>query len=175
MTQVFRNISFFIFFLFLLACQQQPSYKIAPHSPEQEGVQPGQYIPRIHLLDTLMQQVNIEQVMGKATMIDFWASWCRPCRESANPAYLKLYKKYHPKGLQIVGISSDRHQYFWKKALRQDSLPWYQFIDSTHIILRQFKVKSIPAMLLIDRHGKIVGRNLWGKDLQHKIDSLLSE
>ncbi len=157
----------------LSACKQHNSFRIAPHKPAQEGIEKGQYIPAFSAPDSTMQQVHIEQIMNKATLIDFWASWCRPCRESANPAYLKLYKKYHQKGLNIVGISSDRHQYFWKKALRQDSLPWIQLLDSNHQLLKKFKVKSIPAMFLIDANGKIVGRNLWGNDLEYKIDSLL--
>jgi len=173
MSHIYRQFLMIGFISLLTACQNHSQYKIAPHSPEEEGVVPGKYIPALQLLDSTMQYRNIEEKMGKATIIDFWASWCRPCRESANPAYKKLYEKYHQKGLNIVGISSDRHLYFWKKALRQDSLPWAQFIDSTHIILKQFKIKSIPTMYLIDRNGKIIGKNLWAKDLEHKIDSLL--
>ena len=169
-----HKILFFSAFIsFVLGCQNPHAYKIAPHSPEQEGVKTGQYIPAVQLLDTNLQYQNIEQAMGKATLIDFWASWCRPCRESANPAYKKLYDKYHRKGFNIIGISSDRHQYFWKKAIREDSLPWPQFIDSIHIVVKKFQVKSIPTMFLIDRNGKITGKNLWGKELERKIDSLL--
>ena len=160
-------------FSVLIACKNQDSFHIATHTPLEEGCNKGQYIPAFSAPDSTMQQIHIEQVMNKATLIDFWASWCRPCRESANPAYLKLYKKYHNKGLNIVGISSDRHQYFWKKALQQDSLPWIQLLDSTHRLLKKFEIKSIPAMFLIDANGKIVGRNLWGNDLEQKIDSLL--
>ncbi len=166
------NIGLLLFFAGIFSCHNN-TYRIATHDKEQEGVSKGKYIPVFAAPDSTGKQVVIEQIMGKATIIDFWASWCRPCRESANPAYKKLYKRYHSKGLQIIGISSDRHQYFWKKALKEDSLPWTQVIDSTHLILQQFKVKSIPTMLLIDRYGKITGRNLWGEKLEHQIDSLL--
>jgi peroxiredoxin len=101
------------------------------------------------------------------------ANWCRPCREAANQAYLKLYKKYQRKALNIIGVSADRHQYFLKKALRQDSLPWIQVLDSTHQIFDLYKVKRIPTMFLINRNGQVIGRNLWGGSLNHKIDSLL--
>jgi len=155
-----------------LTCRRA-TYKIAPHSTSQEGLTAGKYIPYFEAPDSTNHLVCIEQVMGKVTIIDFWASWCRPCRESANPAYLKLYRKYHQKGLNIIGISLDRHHYFWQKALQQDSLPWVQSIDSTRELTELFKVKRTPTMFLIDRHGKIIGKNLWGKDLVHKIDSLL--
>jgi len=170
----FKYIAFLSTILLLgISCQHQPAYHIAPHNPELEGVTTGKFIPNFSLLDSTMHRQSIENFMGKATIIDFWASWCRPCREAANPAYKKLYRKYHQKGLQIVGVSSDRHQYFWKEALKQDSLPWPQAIDSTHTLLKKFKVKSIPTMILINSDGKIIGRNLWGEELSIKIDSLL--
>ncbi len=155
-----------------IACQNT-SYSIAKHAKSQEGTAIQQYIPSFKLPDSTGQLRSVEQMMGKATLIDFWASWCRPCRESANPAYKKLYLKFHKRGFNIIGVSSDRHQYFWKKALRQDSLTWTQVIDSTHKVLKLYQVKSLPAMFLIDRHGKIAGKNLWGKALERKIDSLL--
>jgi len=159
--------------LFITACTHTPRYRIATHNPEEEGVLPGQYIPYFELPDSIGNKIPVEAGMGKATIIDFWASWCRPCREAANPAYKKLYQSYQNRGLNIIGVSTDRHTYFWKKALKQDNLPWLQLIDSSRQILQTFKVKSLPAMYLIDRTGKVIGKNLWGKDLKTKIDSLL--
>jgi len=156
----------------LISCQNT-SYHIADHLPEDEGISVGQYVYNFTATNPQKKMISLESAMGKATIIDFWASWCRPCRESANPAYLKLYKKYHNDGLNIIGVSSDRHNYFWKKALKQDTLPWTQVIDSTKMILKKYQVKKIPTMFLIDQHGKIVGHNLWGSELEHKIDSLL--
>jgi len=156
----------------IYSCQQ--SYRIAPHDKSLEGVEKGQYIPYFKAIDTTGEFINIEKAMGKATIIDFWASWCRPCRETANPAYRKLYRKYHLKGLNVIGVSSDRRQYFWKKAIKEDVLPWKQVLDSTQRILKLYQVKRLPTMYLIDSHGKVIGRNLWGNVLEHTIDSLLN-
>ena len=166
----FFGVIIVVFFIY--ACQQN-SYHIASHTQDQEGITPGKYVYNFNGVNDHNEQINLEKAMGKATIIDFWASWCRPCRESANPAYLALYKQYHSEGLNIIGVSSDRHYYYWKKALQQDSLPWFQILDSTNNILKKYKVTSIPTMFLIDRNGKIVGKNLWGENLHKQIDSLL--
>ncbi len=167
-----KNIWIIVIWFGLLSCQNT-SYHIAPHQPKDEGTSIGQYVYNFKEINPQNKYISLENAMGKATIIDFWASWCRPCREAANPAYLKLYNEYHNKGLNIIGVSSDRHQYFWQKALKQDSLPWAQVIDSTKRILKKYNVQKIPTMFLIDKNGKIVGRNLWGDELKHKIDSLL--
>jgi thiol-disulfide isomerase/thioredoxin len=166
---------FLVFATVFLFFSCQNKYHIAPHSADNEGVAIGQYVYNFKEINPQKEYISLESAMGKATIIDFWASWCRPCREAANPAYLKLYKQYHNKGLNIIGVSSDRHSYFWQKALQQDSLPWTQVIDSTKQILKKYEVQKIPTMFLIDQNGKIVGRNLWGEELQGKIDSLLAD
>ncbi len=164
----------FVVLLLLTACNNE-SYHIALHKPEQEGVLSGQYIPYFELPDSTGTIMPVDIGMGKATIIDFWASWCRPCRESANPAYKKLYYKYHKRGLNIIGISTDRHMYFWKKALKQDSLQWLQLIDSSRQILKKYKVKSLPTMYLINQRGQIIGKNLWGEKLADNIEKILEK
>ncbi len=165
-----QKIILFLLIFQLLSCQQSKEFS---HPKNLEKPIVNFYIPNIQLQDSKGTFRDLYQHLDKANILDFWASWCRPCRESANPAYKNLYKKYHSKGLNIYGISSDRHRYFWKKALSQDSLPWINVIDTNHISLKKFQIKSIPKMFLIDNKGKIIGINLWGKELEHKIDSLI--
>ncbi len=131
------------------------------------------YADNFVAIDSAKHPHQLYKLLGKATILDFWASWCRPCRETANPHYLKLYNKYHSRGLNIVGVSTDRHMYFWKKALKQDSLPWVNLIDSTHQILPVFEVNKIPKMFLLNQEGKIISINSWGEKLEKTIDSLL--
>jgi peroxiredoxin len=131
------------------------------------------YAYNFKAIDTVGKSHSLYTELGQATILDFWASWCRPCRESANPHYLKLYKKYHERGLNIIGVSTDKHMYFWKKALRQDSLPWINLIDSTHQIIPRFEVTKIPKMFVLDKNGKIIAINIWGNKLEKTIDSLL--
>ncbi len=164
---MYKYLIIFVFFLIAFSCKNDPQPK-----GEVKPV-PGFYAANFVAIDSSLKPHSLYKHLDKANILDFWASWCRPCRESANPHYLKLYKRYHKKGLNIIGLSSDRHMYFWKKALKQDSLPWLNLIDSTHQILPRFEVKRIPKMFVLDRNGKIIGINLWGEQLEHTIDSLL--
>jgi len=165
-----RNFLILIFILSLFACKENPRFK---HPKNLEKPIVNFYAPNFYLPDSSGVYRSFYQHLSQANILDFWASWCRPCRESANPYYKKLYTAYHKKGLNIFGVSGDRHQYFWKKALKEDSIPWLNTIDSLHKTYPKFKVKSIPKMFLIDRNAKIIGINLWGKELENKIDSLL--
>ncbi|MCC6279471.1 MAG: TlpA family protein disulfide reductase, partial [Saprospiraceae bacterium] len=114
---------------------------------------------------------------GKIVLIDFWASWCGPCRRE-NPNVVANYNKYKDKGFDILGVSLDREPNAWKKAIKDDGLPWHHISDlkgwqSSHAA--QYSVTSIPQTVLVDKDGKILARNIRGEQLGAKLKELLGE
>lgn len=109
----------------------------------------------------------------KYVLIDFWASWCNPCRKEI-PNLKKLYAKYADKGFQIVSVSIDKKEVDWTKALKEEQLQWPNFLD-TEGIADLYKVKFVPTMYLIDEQGVMVGENLRGEALANKLAELFGE
>ena len=102
---------------------------------------------------------DIEDDNSKFTLIDFWASWCMPCR-SQNPEFVKLYKQYKDKGLEIVSISIDEDLNAWEKAIKKDSMTWVNLRDSNQIVANKYYMYQIPMTILTDINGKIIGKDL---------------
>lgn len=122
------------------------------------------------------KQISLKESMGKVTIIDFWASWCGPCR-GENPNVVALYKEMHAKGLNIIGVSLDKDAAKWKEAIAKDGLVWPQisnlkFWDEP--IAKQYNVESIPATFILDAKGVIVARDLRGEALKAKVTELLN-
>lgn len=112
---------------------------------------------------------------NKITIIDFWASWCGPCRQEM-PSMLELYGKYKDKGLGIVGISLDEDSDAWKAATQQLNIPWVQMSDLRgwdNAVAKHFCVTSIPHTIVVDQKGKILKRGLRGKQLEEYINEEL--
>tara|TARA_R110000772_G_scaffold217266_3_gene327704 strand:- start:1101 stop:2210 length:1110 start_codon:yes stop_codon:yes gene_type:complete len=120
--------------------------------------------------------VSLQDALGKYTIIDFWASWCRPCR-AENPNVVRVYNKYHDKGLNIISVSLDKagQKDRWIKAIADDKMDWYHVSNLKswqEPIAKMYGVRSIPATFLLDENGKIIGKNLRGAALESKIASL---
>ncbi|MCF6128061.1 TlpA family protein disulfide reductase [Flavobacterium sp. AS60] len=118
----------------------------------------------------------MKESLGKATLIDFWASWCGPCRQE-NPNVVALYKEFHNKGLNIISVSLDDDVTDWKEAIAKDKLTWTHVSNLKEMndpIALQYGVTQIPTTFLLDAKGKVVAVDLRGEDLNAKVKALLT-
>ena len=123
------------------------------------------------------ETLNLSNLKGKVTIIEFWASWCRPCRIE-NPNLVKLYKEMHPKGLEIVGVSLDRNKSSWLRAIEDDGLIWNHVSNLKFWqdpIAKLYNIRAIPASYIIDQEGRIIEKNLRGPQLAAKISQMLGD
>jgi peroxiredoxin len=127
--------------------------------------------------------VSLEELKGKVTIIDFWAAWCGPCRRE-NPNIVKIYNEYHDKGLEIIGVSLDGNsrqsnpKKAWLDAIEKDKLAWTQVSHLKYFndpVARLYDVNAIPATYILDEDGKIVAKNLRGRQLESKIQQLFMQ
>ena len=138
---------------------------------------PGSEAPDFTLKDREGNDVTLSSLRGKYVIIDFWASWCRPCR-AGMPAMKQTYAKYHDKGLEILGVSVDSESDKWTAALDQDQLPWINVIDEFPAqskparVISLYGVHYIPCYFLVDPEGKIIGQ-MEHDALEEKLAELL--
>jgi thiol-disulfide isomerase/thioredoxin len=121
----------------------------------------GTIVPEIALPDTAGSVHRLSNLLGKIVLIDFWASWCGPCRES-NPALLKVYSKYRSRDFEIYGVSLDKSPVAWKNAINADKINWVQVNDNGNTNeegIAGWQIRFIPTSFLLDKEGKIVALN----------------
>ena len=140
-----------------------------------KGVSVGAPAPEIALNDTTGTPVPLSSLRGKYVLIDFWASWCGPCR-AENPNVVRMYNKYKDKGFAIYSVSLDQAKANWTKAIRNDNLTWTHVSDLKFwqsAAAQQYGVQAIPATFLLDKEGKIIAKNLRGDALEQKLEEIL--
>jgi thiol-disulfide isomerase/thioredoxin len=133
---------------------------------------------QVNLPDAKGDTLSLASFKGKVMLIDFWASWCMPCRAS-NKKLVKLYSKYQPEGFEIFGISLDTEKKDWLRAVAKDRIAWIQVNEKGDSwdakTVRQWAISSIPTSFLVNKKGDIVAMNLEGEALEKELKKLLAE
>ncbi|MEX2597720.1 MAG: TlpA disulfide reductase family protein [Salibacteraceae bacterium] len=131
----------------------------------------GSEAPEIALPQPNGQELKLSDLRGQYVLVDFWASWCGPCRRE-NPNVVRVYEKYHDKGFEILGVSLDKNSKAWLQAIEQDGLKWKHISDLKYWkseVVPEYQIQGIPLTYLIDPEGKIVAKNLRGSALEEKL------
>ena len=149
---------------------------IEEHLAKMDRTSVGSVAPDFTLETYEGEKITLSEVTAanKLTLVDFWASWCGPCR-GENPKVKAAYEKYHSKGLEIIGVSLDSDVDAWQKAVAEDGLSWTQVMDIDQKAAEDYSIFYIPSNFLLDSEGKIVASGLRGEDLEAKLAELLAE
>jgi len=135
----------------------------------------GAIAPGFVSTDTAGKKVDLKDYRGKYTFVEFWASWCPPCREES-PTLVRLYNEYKDKGFAILSVSIDKNTTQWKNAIRQDGYTWGNVCDLNGYggpTAALYTVTAIPNSFLLDKNGRIIAKNLRGKELESKLAKLI--
>jgi len=137
----------------------------------------GNKAPEIALPNPQGDTIELSELRGKYVLLDFWASWCKPCRVE-NPNLVKAYKRHSDQDFEIYQVSLDRQRQSWINAIEKDNLDWYHVSDLKYwnsAAAQKYNIRSIPANFLLNKQGEIIDKNLRGDDLQAKLNELFSK
>lgn len=140
-----------------------------------ENTSVGKKAPGITQFDVSGEPYSLQDLKGKYVLIDFWASWCPPCR-AENPKLVAVYNDFKDKNFEILGVSFDKDFEAWKKAIQDDNLTWKHISDLQHWnngAASVYGIRAIPQNVLVNPEGIIIARNLHGDDLRKKLEEVL--
>ena len=158
----------------LAAMVSQLKVSLASSNPDNYALL-GQQAPDLSMKTPDGKDMKISDFKGKYLLVDFWASWCGPCR-AENPNVVKAYNKYKDKNFTILGVSLDKDQAAWTKAIQHDHLDWHHMSDLKYwnsAAVEAYQFNGIPFNVLIDPTGKIIAQSLRGEDLDKKLAEVL--
>lgn len=149
--------------------------KKAEEKEMRERMREGNPAPEFTFQNEKGKTVNIKKLKGKIIVLDFWASWCGPCRKEI-PNVKKVYAEYKDKGIQFLSVSIDAKKEAWTKALKEEQMPWTQgwTPDAGKSVMNTYQFGGIPFIILIDKEGNIYRKNLRGEDIKNAIDDCLA-
>jgi peroxiredoxin len=137
----------------------------------------GTKFPDFEEKDLTGKPLSLANYKGKVVLVDFWATWCMPCRIEL-PNVLQTYEKYHAQGFEIAGVSLDEDQPTLERLIKESKMTWQQFFDGKRYenkLARKYGVNKVPTTYLLDREGKIIGRDLRGEDLAAAVAKAVSK
>ena len=156
--------------------QQKNKVKEEQNTRKELGINIGAIAPEINLKGPNGDLISLSSLKGKVVLLDFWASWCRPCR-AENPNVVRLYNKYKDKGFTVYSVSLDQNKDKWLAAINQDQLTWSNHVSELtgwkSSAGAKYGISSIPKTFLINKKGEIIGYDLRGNELEQKLSEIL--
>jgi thiol-disulfide isomerase/thioredoxin len=147
-----------------------------PNASIPEGLAVGQKFPNFNVTSLAGSSLSPEDYRGRVTLIDFWATWCPPCRAEL-PNVINIYNTEHAKGFDIIGVSLDQDRASVLDFIREQGMPWEQYFDGQgwqNQLAVKYSVNSIPMTYLLDTHGIIIGKDLRGEELENAVAKALA-